>query len=388
MAGFLFAAHARMFLYNKNKYAMLRHLKHIFIPHAKNGYRPHAIRRHGLAIAILLIVFSQASFNFATANQFQVLGYATNVSSGDLLSFTNSNRAGSGLAGLTLNTQLNAAAQSKANHMIANDYWSHVAPDGTTPWFFFEQAGYSYSRAGENLAYGFSTSSGVVQGWMNSPSHAANILDTDFTEVGFGIANGANFQGGENTVVVALYAKPLTTATTTPPASQQTTAEPEPTPEPTPTIVEAIPEPIPELQEASELEQEADNTEAETALKPEAEAAEEGDEQADQLDQRYLARVSEDGTLVVTGSPVPAQPGETITSNLDAIVSGQAHWALYLTMGVLSSLAVIYFVRHMQMLYQLAVKGEHYIEGHPLLEASIIYTLIWLVLAASFGAIL
>ncbi len=356
-------------------------LHNLLVPHKRNHYKPLAIRHAGLAVAISAIVLSQGVFNLASAHEFRVLGYATNVGSGDLLSLTNANRANSGLKALTLNSTLSQAAQNKANHMIANNYWSHVAPDGTTPWYFFDQAGYSYSRAGENLAYGFTTSSGVVTGWMNSPSHAANILDSSFTEVGFGYANGAAFQGGENTVVVALYAQP--TLATPAPVAQ--------TPQPTP--VAQVPEQAPVVASASE-----ETTPAETkvvedqkpAEKPQKEANEAptaNTSEEDTASHRYLARLSEDGTIIVTGSPAPAEPGDTI-SNFEALIHGDAHWSLYLTMGILCTLGAIYMLRHLQMLYQLAVHGEHYVEGHPMLEASMIYTAIWLLLIAGYGAIL
>ena len=79
-----------------------------------------------------------------------VLAYATNVSHSGLLSYTNQNRSANGLAGLTLQSQLNSAAQAKANDMVAKDYWSHTSPDGRQPWDFITAAGYSYSTAGEN----------------------------------------------------------------------------------------------------------------------------------------------------------------------------------------------------------------------------------------------
>src|SRR6266496_4734286 len=113
--------------------------------------------------------------------------------------------------------------------MIAKNYWNHIAPDGTTPWHYFEQVGYSYSQAGENLAYGFSTSDQVVTAWMNSEEHRDNVLG-GYTDVGFGFANGEHYQNGNNTVVVAFYGlpsdqKPLVTVTAKqPPHESATTA--------------------------------------------------------------------------------------------------------------------------------------------------------------------
>ncbi len=145
------------------------------------------------------------------------LAYATNMSVAGLLSATNTQRASNGRASLTINSKLTSAAQAKANHMIANNYWSHTTPDGQEPWVFIQNAGYAYTKAGENLAYGFATSADAVIGWMNSPSHKANMLDSAFTEVGFGFANGSNYNNsGEQTVVVAMYGQPQVLASSAP----------------------------------------------------------------------------------------------------------------------------------------------------------------------------
>src|SRR5690606_1752560 len=91
------------------------------------------------------------------------------------------------------------------------------------PWVFINNAGYNYLRAGENLAYGFATSGDTISGWMNSPTHRNNMLDTAFVEVGFGFANSENFNdSGPETVVVAMYAKPqvLSAGSTVPAANQ------------------------------------------------------------------------------------------------------------------------------------------------------------------------
>jgi len=101
------------------------------------------------------------------------------------------------------------AAQAKANDMVKQNYWSHDAPDGQTPWSFITASGYAYSVAGENLAYGFASAGDTVAGWMNSTDHRANILDSAYQNVGFGVASSPNYQGkGPETVVVAEYAAP------------------------------------------------------------------------------------------------------------------------------------------------------------------------------------
>ena len=143
-----------------------------------------------------------------------VLSFATEVSSHRLLESTNSNRLNDGAGPLQLNEQLRLAAQAKAEDMAQRDYWSHTTPDGQQPWKFIDDTDYSYTRAGENLAYGFLTSEQTINGWMNSPSHRDNMLDDSFRHVGFGFANATNYQGsGEETIVVAMYAQPYGAST-------------------------------------------------------------------------------------------------------------------------------------------------------------------------------
>lgn len=140
-----------------------------------------------------------------------VLAYATEMSITTLLDATNQQRAKNGEKPLVLNAKLTNAAQSKANDMTARNYWSHNTPDGHAPWTFIQSADYSYQKAGENLAYGFNSSSETIVGWMNSPTHRENLLDADYTEVGFGFANAKDFnRAGPETVVVAMYGTPYT----------------------------------------------------------------------------------------------------------------------------------------------------------------------------------
>jgi uncharacterized protein YkwD len=140
----------------------------------------------------------------------KVLPYATNMSASALLQSTNEQRLQSGQSKLKLNKELTHAAQAKAQDMASKNYWSHLTPGGDAPWVFISDSGYEYQKAGENLAYGFLTSQQVIAGWMNSPSHRANILDTSYKDVGFGFADSADFDhNGPSTIVVALYGAPL-----------------------------------------------------------------------------------------------------------------------------------------------------------------------------------
>lgn len=125
----------------------------------------------------------------------------------ELLSLTNQARQTASLSALEDSLELERAAQAKANDMIARNYWGHLGPDETTPWSWLNKEKYDYKHAGENLAYGFSTDQKVIDGWLKSPEHRANLLG-DYTQVGFGLSRGQHYQGGANTVVVAMYATP------------------------------------------------------------------------------------------------------------------------------------------------------------------------------------
>lgn len=161
-------------------------------------------------LPLALIVGVGIVVNALWAHQGGVLGQSTDLTATALLASTNVQRIQDHESNLQLSQLLDSAAQSKANDMVARNYWSHDTPDGATPWSFIVKAGYSYQAAGENLAYGFDNSNAVVNGWMNSVEHRANILNSTFTQVGFGVAQAKNYQNqGPATVVVALYAEPV-----------------------------------------------------------------------------------------------------------------------------------------------------------------------------------
>lgn len=181
-----------------------RHGKHQ--KHTKNFvkvYWPYLPMVAALAVSLLLTGMP------TPRNNSDVLAYATNITNSGLLNYTNQQRLQNSVASLAINQKLTTAAQAKANDMVAKDYWSHTSPNGDEPWVFIDNANYSYGKAGENLAYGFLTSEGTVNGWMNSQSHKDNLLDSEFSEVGFGFANSNNYiTEGEETIVVAMYATP------------------------------------------------------------------------------------------------------------------------------------------------------------------------------------
>ncbi|WP_242059955.1 CAP domain-containing protein [Oscillatoria sp. FACHB-1407] len=115
-----------------------------------------------------------------------------------VVSLTNAFRQQFGLQPLTLNSKLNTAAQTHSQNMAVQDFFSHTGADGSQPWDRMTRAGYRWSRAAENIAAGQQTPEAVVDAWMNSPGHRANILNANFREIGVGYYELTNDTGNVN----------------------------------------------------------------------------------------------------------------------------------------------------------------------------------------------
>jgi uncharacterized protein YkwD len=106
-----------------------------------------------------------------------------------VLELTNQERAKAGLQPLKGNAELDYAADKYAEDMSERGVLSHTGPDGSQPWDRAKAVGYEAQTMGENIAAGQKTPEQVVQAWMNSPGHRANILNSNFTELGVGFHN-------------------------------------------------------------------------------------------------------------------------------------------------------------------------------------------------------
>lgn len=132
--------------------------------------------------------------------------YSSGISASDLVAYTNSERAKANLPLLSENTSLDKAAALHAADMTSLHYYAHKSPSGFEPWHWYGVAGYNYSYAGENIAEGYQTAATVVEAWMHSPEHKANILNPKYTEVGFAVTCGVTDR--ETTLTVAEYGSP------------------------------------------------------------------------------------------------------------------------------------------------------------------------------------
>ncbi|MDD5721335.1 MAG: CAP domain-containing protein [Candidatus Pacebacteria bacterium] len=188
---------------------MFSWLKKHFIPHEGNNHRPHILRDVSTRnIVAIIILFELFTFLIPTLTHLNTKGGMATVLPAVLDDLTNIERQSQNLPTLTVSPILNKAAEMKANDMATKSYFSHTSPEGKTPWYWLMQVGYKYQYAGENLAINFSDSRDVTNAWMASPTHRANIVKGNYTEIGTGIAKGI-YQGRETIFVAQVYANPL-----------------------------------------------------------------------------------------------------------------------------------------------------------------------------------
>lgn len=110
----------------------------------------------------------------------------------EVVRLINEQRAQYGLSALAANQELSQVARYKSEDMAAKGYFSHESPTYGSPFQMMQTFGISYRTAGENIAYGQKTPAEVVNAWMNSSSHRANILNASYTQTGVGFcANGS-----------------------------------------------------------------------------------------------------------------------------------------------------------------------------------------------------
>ena len=172
----------------------------LIFPHPSNNHRAHVLHPKSIILVIGLLIFSSLFFSSNLNPLGTRIKAAADVSIQELLLFTNQKRTENNLSILTFNDQLATAAENKAADMFEKNYWAHNAPDGITPWTFIKDAGYNYVFAGENLARGFKNSDDIVDAWMASPTHRANVLSPKYKEVGFAVKSGT--LNGEETILV------------------------------------------------------------------------------------------------------------------------------------------------------------------------------------------
>lgn len=160
----------------------------------KQGQRKLKISKiAGLVLGLFFCVFSLAKASDRT-----------DAVRAEIIKLANQERAGLGLSVLTENPVLNQAAGLKVSDMLKENYFSHTSPAGIDPWHWFEEAGYGYKYAGENLAMDFGSAASVHRAWMKSPTHKENIISEKFSEIGVAVQEGI-LDGRETLLAVQLF---------------------------------------------------------------------------------------------------------------------------------------------------------------------------------------
>ena len=111
----------------------------------------------------------------------------------EVIRLVNEQRSKNGLKPLTANWELSRVARYKSQDMVDNRYFSHTSPTYGTPFQMIRVFGLTYRTAGENIAYGQRTPQIVVNAWMNSSGHRANILNASYTQIGVGYVSSGHY---------------------------------------------------------------------------------------------------------------------------------------------------------------------------------------------------
>lgn len=184
-------------------------LKHLFIPHKHNDYRPHAFRHKMLTLYSFLLLSSQVMMGMTYVSGQSLIAENINLMQKNIVTLTNKERQHSNTKPLTESNLLDQAATAKLKDMFDHGYWDHISPDGKQAWDFIGTTGYSYSYAGENLARGFVDAKSAMTAWMNSSSHRKNILNNNYTDIGVAVGQG-KLNNKTTILIVQLFGTPQT----------------------------------------------------------------------------------------------------------------------------------------------------------------------------------
>lgn len=191
---------------------MKRWLAHWFSPRKSNRHHAKLLHADSLAFLVAFVVLGHTTlalkYNLPLIPFLpNILGQETRLNQQSIFDAINAERVAADLPPLVWNDTLATAAQAKAQDMLQNDYWSHTSPSGRTPWTFIDNTPYQYQIAGENLARNFTSTPAVIQAWMGSTTHRANILHDDYVDTGIAVVPGV-MDGKQTTLVVQFFATP------------------------------------------------------------------------------------------------------------------------------------------------------------------------------------
>jgi len=130
----------------------------------------------------------------------------TEITAANVVALMNEYRAEASLPPLHLDPSLTLAAEARMQEMADGEWWGHEGPDGTPP-FASIPHDYDYAFAAENLAAGFETARFLVQSWMDSPGHRANIMGVQYADCGIAIIEGSTRGPAMGKSVVVLFGR-------------------------------------------------------------------------------------------------------------------------------------------------------------------------------------
>jgi len=132
---------------------------------------------------------------------------AAEITRDNVLAQMNAVRADRGLPPLRFESRLQKAADDRMRDMEEQEYWAHESPDGRSPFTWLRAESYDFEFAAENLAAGFETNEVLVQSWMESPGHRANIISPLYADCGIAIIDGSTKGRAAGKSVVVMFGR-------------------------------------------------------------------------------------------------------------------------------------------------------------------------------------
>jgi uncharacterized protein YkwD len=181
-----------------------------WLPHAGNNYHPHALHPKRLLFYATSALVTKALVVLFVLGLPMTAWLSPDVlkeQAQKIIALTNDLRTGLGAPALAESPTLDRAAYAKASDMLLQQYFAHVGPDKKSLSSWLKSVGYRYAMAGENLALGFDSAEAVMKAWQASPTHYANLIDQDFTQIGVSAVSGP-YQNTDTTVVAQYFGTP------------------------------------------------------------------------------------------------------------------------------------------------------------------------------------
>lgn len=217
--------------------------KDFFIPHEGNDHKPKALRPKSLMAYAVLAIVAKVAVTGVLFFSYPTPAQLTAIVADRMVQLANEARAAIGVAPLTVNQDLVAAATRKGQDMLERDYFAHDTPEGIRPWQWIDTNVYDYIYAGENLAMDFTSAEAIQAAFMKSPGHRRNILNERYEETGMAVLRG-ELDGSETILLVQFFGAQRNSVNTSLAATQPETA-PAPAAVPEQPIVESPVDPTP-----------------------------------------------------------------------------------------------------------------------------------------------